>query len=60
VVPKLRIKASEKFFKSFEVDAAILFQGDANAPVEFFEIDIKSHNGIDIPYDSFLKKSTLF
>jgi len=60
VVPKLRIKANEKSFKSFEVDAAILFQGDANAPVEFFEIDIKSHNDLDIPYDSFLKRAPYF
>lgn len=60
VVPKLRIKVNEKPFKSFEVDAAILFQGGANAPVEFFEIDIKSHNDLDIPYDSFLKKEPYF
>jgi hypothetical protein len=60
VVPKFRIKANEKSFKYFEVDAAILFQGEANAPVEFFEIDIKSHNDLDIPYDSFLKKEPYF
>jgi hypothetical protein len=60
VVPKLRMKVNEKSFKSFEADAVILFQGDANASVEFFEIDIKSHNGIDIPYDSFLKKEPYF
>jgi hypothetical protein len=60
VVPKLRIKVNEKSFKSFEADAVILFQGDLNAPVEFFEIDIKSHNGVDVSYDSFLKKGSYF
>ena len=60
VVPKLRIKANEKSFKSFEADAVILFQGDASAPVEFFEIDIKSHNDLNIPYDSLLKKAPYF
>ena len=60
VVPKLRINANEKSFKLFEADAVILFQGDLNAPVEFFEIDIKSHNGVDIPYGSFLKREPYF
>jgi len=60
VAPKLRIKVNEKSFKSFEADAVILFQGDASAPVEFFEIDIKSHNDLNIPYDSLLKKAPYF
>lgn len=60
VAPNLRIKLNEKNFTSFEADAVILFQGDVNATVEFFEIEIKSHNGLDIPYDSLLKKAPYF
>jgi len=60
VIPNFQIKSDIRHGGSIEADAVIIFQSDLTAPIQFVEIEIKSHNDLTTNYESMEKKQAYF
>ena len=52
VIPNLRIRPNDPIQSAFEVDAAILIQGDVDSPIKIGAVEIKSNNRLKIIFSA--------